>query len=179
MSPLARLAAGALVVGLGLVASPTQASAVEPLRRVALVDVQRCIMETTEGKAAKNDLEKTFAKGQAQLERKAGALEKRMRDLQAKAAMLSEAELIKRQEELMRAQAELEQLSAELQEEVVQKEALLTEKIYNKVAAIVKQIALEENLQIVLVRSEMTVLWANPKLDLTNRIIVRYDKKHK
>jgi outer membrane protein len=179
MSRLTRLAAGALVVGLGLVASPTRVEATEPLRRVALVDVQRCILETGEGKAARTDLEKTYAKGQAQLERKAGALEKRLRDLQAKAAMLSDAELGRRQEELMRAQAELEQLSEELQEEVMQKEALLTEKIYNKVASIVKQIALEENLQVVLVRSEMTVLWANPKLDLTNRIIVRYDKQNK
>ena len=179
MSLLARLAAGALVVGLGLVASPTHVAATEPLRRVALVDVQRCIMETKEGKAAKSDLEKTFAKSQAQLERKAGALEKRVRDLQAKAAMLSEGELAKRQEELMRAQAELEQLSMEMQEEVMQKELLLTEKIYNKVSAIVKQIALEENLQVVLVRSEMTVLYANPKLDLTNRVIIRFDKQSK
>jgi outer membrane protein len=179
MSRLARLAAGALVVGLGLVASPTEAPATEPLKRLALVDVQRCIMETNEGKAAKNDLESTFAKSQATLERKAGALRKRVDDLRAKAAMLSDAELGKRQQELMRAEAELQQLSMEIQEEVMQKELLLTEKIYNKVAAIVKQIALEENLQVVLVRSEMTVLWANPKLDLTNRVIIRYDKQHK
>lgn len=178
MPRLARFAAGAVIVGLSLFASPARA-AVERLQRVAIIDVQRCIMETTEGRAAKKDLERTFAKGQARLDRKAKALEKRMRDLQAKAAMLSQAELAKRQEELLRAQAELEQLGMELQEEVVQKEALLTEKIYNKVAAIVKQIALEENLQVVLVRSEMTVLWANPKLDLTNRVIVRYDKKNK
>ena len=36
--------------------------------------------------------------------------QKRLADLQAKAPMLSEAELQKRQEELMRSQAELEQL---------------------------------------------------------------------
>lgn len=79
----------------------------------------------------------------------------------------------------MREQAELEQLSAELQEDVAQKEGLLTEKIYGKVAAIAKQIAIEEGVQIVLVKSEMTVLYADPKLDLTNRVIVRYDKEHK
>ena len=92
--------------------------------------------------------------------------------------MLSESELRKRQEELMRGQAELEQLSYDLQQDVSQKEELLTEKIYKNVAAIVKQVALEEKLQIVLVRSEMTVLYVDPRLDLTNRIIVRYDKEH-
>jgi outer membrane protein len=152
---------------------------VDVLERVALVDVQRCIMETKEGKRAKKDLEDTFAKGQARIDRKAKDLQKRLADLQAKAPMLSEAELIKRQEELMRSQAELEQLGQELQQEVMEKEGLLTEQIYTRVADIVEQIALEEKVQVVLIRSEMTVLWADPKLDLTNRVIVRYDKDHK
>jgi len=159
--------------------APAKADAAVPkLDKVAIVDVQRCLMETKQGRSAKNDLERTFAKGQAKLEAKAKKLETRFRDLQAKASMLSEAELMKRQQELMRSQAELEQLSMELQEEVANKEALLTEKIYKKVAAIVKQVALEEDVQVVLVRSELTVLYATPKLDLTNRVIVRYDKQH-
>lgn len=160
------------------VATPAHAAGPK-FERAAAVDVQRCIMETSEGKRAKKDLEKTFAKGQARLDRKAKDIEKGMRDLQAKAPMLSQKELVKRQEDLMRRQAELEQLGMKLQEEVMQKEQLLTEKIYKKVEAIVQQIALEENLQVVLVRSDMTVLYANPKLDLTNRVIVRYEKKHK
>jgi outer membrane protein len=168
----ATCAAGVLVH-----AAPAHA-AVPAVERVAIVDVQRCLLETAEGQVAKKELEKSFNKGQSRLDKKAKDLEKRFRDLQAKAAMLSKEELGKRQEELMRSQAELEQLSVELQEEVANKEALLTEKIYKKVSAIVKQIALEENLQIVLVRSEMTVIYSNPKLDLTNRVIVRYDKQH-
>ena len=78
----------------------------------------------------------------------------------------------------MRAQAELEELSGQLQEDVAEKEALLTEKIYKNVSTIVAQIAIEEKLQAVLVRSEMTVIYVDPKLDLTNRVIVRYDKEH-
>jgi outer membrane protein len=157
--------------------APDARAAVPTLERVAIVDVQRCLLETKEGQAAKKELEKSFNKGQSRLDKKAKDLEKDFRDLQAKAAMLSKEELGKRQEALLRSQAELEQLSMQLQEEVANKEALLTEKIYKKVAAIVKQIALEENLQVVLVRSEMTVMYSNPKLDLTNRVIVRYDKQ--
>ena len=160
-------------------ADAARAAEVTTLSRVAVVDVQRCLLETKEGKRAKKELEKSFAKGQSRLDKKARDLEKRMRDLQAKAAMLSQKELIKRQEDILRSQAELEQLTMQMQEDVMQKEALLSEKIYNKVAAIVKQIALEEKLQVVLVRSQMTVIYANPKLDLTNRVIVRYDKAQK
>lgn len=159
--------------------APAVAAGVTTLERIAIVDVQRCIMETKEGRRAKKELEDTFARGQARIDRKAKDLQKRFTDLQAKAPMLSQSELQKRGLELQRKQAELQELSAKLQQDVMEKEALLTEKIYAKVADIVAQVALEEKIQVVLVRSEMTVLWAKPKLDLTNRVIVRYNSKHK
>lgn len=180
MPRMLRLALCALVLG-AVVSPPTSAVAagVDTLERIAIVDMQRCIMETKEGRRAKKDLEDTFARGQARIDRKAKALQKSLVDLQAKAPMLSQSELQKRGMELQRKQAELEQLGMKLQQDVMEKEALLTEKIYKRVADIVEQIALEDKIQVVLVRSEMTVLWAKPNLDVTNRVIVRYDKKHK
>ena len=93
--------------------------------------------------------------------------------------MLSQQELQRRQGELIQKEQELQEIYAQMQEELATKEALLTEKIYKNVAAIVKKIAKEEGIQVVLVRSEATVLYVNPKLDLTNRVIVAYDKLHK
>lgn len=172
----------AAVLALGTAGSAIAADAPRAgtyaLEKLAVVDIQRCLLETKEGKKAKGNLERTMQKGQAKLDKKAADLQKGVGDLQAKASMLSEAELRKRQESLMRAQAELEEISVQLQEDVANEEALLTEKIYKKVSAIVAQIAIEEKLQVVLVRSEMTVLYVDPKLDLTNRVIVRYDKEH-
>ncbi|MBK6916895.1 MAG: OmpH family outer membrane protein [Deltaproteobacteria bacterium] len=180
MQRFARLALPALLLPAMLFgAGKPAAAAVPTIEKVAVVDLQRCLLDTKEGKTAKTTLEAAFSRGQARLTKKAEALQQHAKDLQAKGAMLSKTELQKRQEDLMREQAELEQLSAELQEDVAQKEGLLTEKIYGKVAAIAKQIAIEEGVQIVLVKSEMTVLYADPKLDLTNRVIVRHDKEHK
>lgn len=159
--------------------APAEAAPVKELEKIAVVEVQRCITETAEGIRAKKDLEKAFTKSQSKLDRKTKDLQKKVQDLQAKAAMLSPTELEKRQAELIQRESELQQLYMQLQEELQTKEALLTEKIYKKVSTIVKKIAKEEGLQVVLVRSEMTVLYANPKLDLTNRVIVAYDKAHK
>ncbi len=181
-SPLARLRRTALAVLLGGLAfapsTPTSAASAPVLERVGLVDLQRCILETAQGTKAKKDLEAAFAKGNAQIEKKAKDLQKKLEDLRAKTAMLSKDEVGKRQQELMRSDAELQQLAQSLQEDISTKEAQLTEKIYKNVSAIVKDIAAEEQLQLVLVRSQATVLFANPKLDLTNRVIVAYDKKH-
>lgn len=161
-----------------LPAATVAAAPARPLEKIGLVDLQRCILETVQGTKAKKDLEASFARGQSQLEKKTKDLQKKLEDLRAKAAMLSQDELGKRQQELMIKDQELQQLYADLQEDISTKEAQLTEKIYKNVAAIVKDIAKEESLQIVLVRSQANVLFANPKLDLTNRIIVAYDKKH-
>lgn len=176
---LRSLFVAATLMSVAVAPSLATAASVPAVERIALVDVQRCITETKEGRRAKKELEKTFARGQARIDRKAKDLQKRLADLQAKAPMLSQAELQKRGMELQRKQAELEQLGAQLQQDVMEKEALLTEKIYGRTSEIVEQIAKEENVQVVLVRSEMTVLWAKPELDLTNRVIVRYNKEHK
>lgn len=167
----------------GAVLAPTSAAQaageVETLERIALLDLQRCLTETKEGKRAKKKLESAFAKGQARIDRKAKDLERRVTDLRAKAAMLSEPELMRRQQELMAADQEVQQLAAKLEQDVAEKEAVLTETIYDKLEDVVAQVALEENLQVVLVRSQLNVLHFNPQLDITNRVIVRYDKKHK
>ncbi|MBK7823980.1 OmpH family outer membrane protein [Nannocystis sp.] len=159
-------------------AAVAAAPPVKPLEKIAVVDLQRCILETVQGTKAKKDLEAAFAKGQSQLEKKTKDLQKKAEDLRAKAAMLAQEEIVKRQQELMLKDQELQQLYTDLQEGIATKEAQLTEKIYKNVAAIVKEIAADEALQLVLVRSQANVLYANPKFDLTNRIIVAYDKKH-
>lgn len=175
LAPLAAL----LLTGAALIpASEAVAAPAKSLEKLGLVDLQRCILETVQGTRAKKELEATFAKGQTQLDKKAQDLQKKVEDLRAKAAMLSQDELMKRQQELMMKDQELQKLYSDLQEDIGTKEAQLTEKIYKNVAAIIKDVAAEEGLQLVLVRSQATVLYANPKLDLTNRVIVAYDKKH-
>jgi outer membrane protein len=172
-------AAPALIGG-GLMLSAEPAGAAVPdTKKVALVDLQRVLMETSQGKIAKADLEKAVAKSTAKLERKAADLQKSYEDLKAKATLLSEAELYKRQQELMTAEQELQQLYMEAQEDLAKKEGLLMEKIYKNASTIVAQMAKDEGLQIVLIRSELTVLYANPQLDITNKVIVAYDKQFK
>lgn len=167
-------------VSLEGVGTPTASAGTgQKLERLAVVDVQRCIMETTEGQRFKQELEREFSRKNARLEKKAKELQKKYEDLQAKQAVLSQQELQKRAMELMQQEAELGELSQKYSEELARKEALRTEQIYDNIAGIVKQIALEEKLQIVLVRADSTVLYANAKIDITNRVIVDYDKKFK
>jgi outer membrane protein len=150
---------------------------IERLEKVALVDVQRCIMETREGRDARDNLEKSFSRNNAKLEQRAKKHQSKIEDLRNKASILSQADLMKRQEALMRSEAELQELYERYAQDLSQKEAMLTEKIYSKTSRVAEQIAKSEDIQMVLVRSDSTVLYANPKIDITNRVIVAYDKK--
>jgi outer membrane protein len=165
------------VFGMVSMASGSAMAAVPETKRMALVDLQRVLLETSQGKAAKKELEQAVAKSTARLERKSADLHKSYEDLQAKAAMLSETELMRRQQELMATEQELQQLYTEAQDDLAKKEGMLMDKIYKNAAAIVKAMAAEESIEIVLIRSELTVLYANPQLDITNKVIVAYDKK--
>ena len=179
ISTIVALSTAALTMGALLSFTPSVSAEVEGLQKVALVDVQRCIMETREGREARESLEKSFSRNNAKLEQRAKKLQGQVEDLRAKASILSQEDLYKRQEGLMRSEAELQELYQRYQQELAEKEAILTEKIYDNTSRVAKQLAEKEGIQLVLVRSDATVLYANPKLDITNRVIVAYDKKNR
>ena len=182
-TPMPRLLKSFMLAA-ALCAAPTMlgvAQAAGPINveKVAVVDLQRCIMETKQGQAATKELEKSLTRGRAKLERAQKELQKQASDLQAKAAMLSPQEGQRREQELMRKQQELQQLYEEQSVKLQEKEAQLTEKIYRNVAKVVKKLATDEGVQLVLVRTPATVIYANPKIDVTNKVIVAYDKQFK
>ena len=162
-----------------MASAPAEAAAPAELKKIAVVDIQRCLLETKQGQAGTKDLEKQLARSQAKLDRAQRDLQKQVSDLQAKAAMLSQQEAMRRQEELIRKEQELQQLIQDQQTKLAEKEAQLMDKIYRNVSKIVKTMAAQEGIQVVLVRSPLSVLYANPKIDLTNKVIVAYDKKFK
>ncbi len=166
------------VADVTLFASAPAEASVEKLQRIVVVDVSRCILETAHGQREKKKLETEFASRNAKLQSKGAALQKEASDLQAKAAMLSESELARRQQDLMVKDQELQKLSAEYSQEMAAKQEQFAERILKNLTAVTKQIALEDDIQIVLVRSPDTVMYANPKFDITNRVILAYDKKY-
>ncbi len=172
------LLSAALLAPIALSVTDAQA-ADHSIEKVAVVEVQRLLLETTQGSKAKKQLEKKFTKGQAKLDKKNKDLQKQVEDLQAKAAMLSQAELQRRQEALGIKYQEVQQLYMELQQDISNSEAMLIEKIYKNASTIVTKIAKDEGIQVVFVKSPMSILYANPKIDITNRVIVAYDKKYK
>ena len=144
--------------------------------KLGFIDMQKAIQETKEGKAAKKQLEGDFNKKKAELEKKEGELKKKFEDFEKKALALSNEVKAKQQQELQIEMQKHQQLVAKSQMDIQKKERDLTEPIVKKVQGIIAKIAKAENYTVILEKSEQLVLFAQPNIDLTDRVVKEANK---
>ncbi|MBL4817749.1 MAG: OmpH family outer membrane protein [Deltaproteobacteria bacterium] len=145
--------------------------------KIAVIELERALNETSDGQKAQKDLKKEFDKTQALLEKKQGELKKAHEKFQSKSAVMNEKA---RQEEGMKLQgqiAEFQQLSGESQQEFMAKQNETMKGLLDKMTPIVESVAKKEDYDLVLNKTEATVVYAKPGLNITDRVVKDYDKK--
>jgi outer membrane protein len=156
------------------VAAPGQAAAEVPqVRKIALIDMQRVLDETKQGKAARGELEASAKKKEEKLDKRRIKLETesgKLKDLQG-----AEAQAL--QEKLQRDYMELQSMYMTLQQELAEQEGKVLSKIYENSQDIVGDMAKAQGIDIVLIRDESTVIYAQDGFDITTDLIKAYDKQ--
>ncbi len=178
MSTLRTLFLALGLVGLPLAASPQLArgaASTPGVEKLAMVDLQRVLGETKHGKRSKRKLELELKAKQQELDKTRAQLEAEVAKLQR----LSGAALQKGQQRLQQESVQWQQEAMKFEADLSQQEAAMLDEIYGNVAAIVKKIAKEQAIDLVLVRDQMTVLYVESSLDITPEVIKRYEKVHK
>ena len=170
---IAPLAAAALALG-SAAAVPTSARAEQ---KIAFVDLQRALNEVEEGKAAKAALKKEFDQKQKTLDDKKGEFDRARADLEKQAVVMSEEARKEKQGDLERKGIELQGLFVQMQKELSEREREATRGIFERMSAIVREIADQEGVSAV-VQAEALV-FAAPSLDLTNELVRKYNARHK
>ncbi|MGM0555035.1 MAG: OmpH family outer membrane protein [Myxococcota bacterium] len=165
----------ALAMGVVLSAMAVSAPAEAQDAKIGYVDLQRALNEVDEGKKAKKRLEKEFEQKQSKLDKKQKQV-KELKEQLDSSMMLSEEAKQKKAVELQKQLAELQQLYMKMQRDLAKKEAEATQKIFKKMGAIVEDIAQEKDYDLILEKTESSVLYANDGMDLTDELIKRYDK---
>lgn len=144
--------------------------------KVGVVDMQKAIQSTSAGKKAKKELEGEFEKKKKEIKKKEDDFKKRVEEFEKKKQVLSDKV---REEQQMELQMDMRKYQEEVQKSqmVMQtKERELTKPILEKVQKIIGDIAKEKNLDMVLERSEQSVMWAKSEHDVTDEVIKRADK---
>ena len=137
--------------------------------KVAVVDVQRAVMQSEDGLRAQSLLKKVFDSRQQELNKKQADLQKQKEDIDKQSRVLSQAALQKKVDDWQKQMVELQTTFVEYNKELEKKQKELTDPIFERVMAAVKRIAGSEAYDLIVDRA--TVAFARSDLDLTDRVI--------
>ena len=165
------------VIALALltVAGVSSRAYAEPPIKIAVVDMQRALHETEDGRKAKAQLKKLFEDRQKTLDKQQNDLKSLKESLDKQHDVLSPAVLAKKQEELQKAFTELQQTYMEFQRELGGKEGELTKDIIERMQRIMRRVGQTEGYTLVLERNESGVVFVPSNYDLTDLLIQRYN----
>jgi outer membrane protein len=143
--------------------------------KVAVVDMQRAMNETEDGRKAKGALKKLFEDRQKQLDKQQTDLKTLKDSLEKQRDVLSREVLAKKLEDYQKAFAELQTTYMEFQRELQSKEGELTKDIIERMQRIMRHVGQAEGYSLVLERNESGVVYVPSNYDLTDLLIQRYN----
>ena len=137
--------------------------------KVAVVDVQRAVMQTEEGLRAQATLKKLFDSKQQELNKRQTDMQKQKEDIDKQAKVLSQSALQKKVDDWQKQMVELQQTFVEYNKELEKKQKELTDPIFERVLGAIKRLAGTESYDLIVDRA--TVAFSRSDLDLTDRVI--------
>lgn len=171
MTTTARIATAlaALLLGVSL---PNLAAA---QTKIGVVDMQRALSETEDGRKAKETLKKLFEQRQKTLDKQQDDLKVLKESIEKQRDVLSRDVLSKKLEEYQKAFGELQQTYMEFQRELQSKEGELTKPILDRMQRLMRRIGQSDGYSLILERGEAGVVYIPSSYDLTDVLIQRYN----
>ncbi len=145
--------------------------------RIAVVDLQRALNETEDGRRAKARLKRLFKQRQQSLDKAQNELKAQKEQIEQliKTKAVNEQQLQERAAEYQKALIELQSKYMEYQRELAEQEASLTREIIARMERILRRMGQAEGYTLIVERSEGGVVWVPSNLDLTDQVIQRYN----
>jgi outer membrane protein len=137
--------------------------------KMAVVDVQRAVMQTEDGLRAQATLKKLFDSRQQELNKKQTDLQKQKEEIDKQSHVLSQAALQKKVDDWQKQMVELQTTFVEYNKELEKKQKELTDPIFERVLGVIKRVAGQDGYDLIVDRA--TVAFARSDLDLTDRVI--------
>jgi outer membrane protein len=160
---------GALLLSIGV---PGVAAA---QTKIGVVDMQRALMETEDGRKAKENLKKLFEQRQKTLDKQQTDLKTLKEGVEKQRDVLSREVLAKKLEEYQKAFGELQNTYMEFQRELQAKEGELTKPILERMQRVMRRIGQTDGYALILERGEAGVVYVPSTYDLTDVLIQRYN----
>jgi outer membrane protein len=167
----------ALAVAAFAVVAPRAARAAE--LKIGFVNLQQAVSEVDEGKAAREALKKEFEQKQKMLDDKQNELKRMKDDLDKQMIVMSEETKREKAMEFERKVNEMQQVYVQMQKDLSDREREMMKGIFDKMEAIIKDIAAAEGYAYVFEQQNAGLMVAPAAADMTNELVRKYNAKYK
>jgi len=158
------------------IAVPQAARAAEA--KIGYVNLQQAVTEVEEGKAARDVLKKEFDQKQKTLDDKQNELKRMKEDLDKQMVVMSDEAKREKAMEFERKVNEMQQLYVQMQKDLQEREREMMKVIFDKMEAVIKDIAAAEGYGYVFEQQNAGLMVAPPAGNMTNELIRRYNAKY-
>lgn len=141
---------------------------------LAVVDFERAVNETDEGREAQSSLDTMFSARQGELERLESDLQTAVADYEQRKLILSDSARAEEERSLLTKQSEYQQLAMQYEQEMQTTYMTLLQDLDQKMRRLTETIAAEHQYDVVIDRA--AVVYVGPgATDMTDELITRYN----
>ena len=163
----------AIFAGL-LLAGP--AAAAESVR-IAVVNQQRALASSNEGRAAEKALKSLIQKKRTQLEPLEQELKRLQEEFESQKYVLSRSALEERKLDLLKRQRDLERSMREAEDDLEIENRRLMQPLVKRIEQALSEIGKEKDFTVILETKSAAVLYAEESIDITDLVIRKLNKK--
>jgi outer membrane protein len=164
------LIATALLLGWGLGASKDN-------MKIGIVDLDQAVSSTTEGKAARDELERKKREAEQALQPLVERYQEMAKEFEAKQFVLSDDARFQKQLDLQELRNEIEGKQKSLQGQLELARERLVSPLRNKIVGIVEGLGRDDGFAFILMRSTPGLMYAREALDITDLVIEKFNEK--
>lgn len=145
--------------------------------KIGFVNLEKALYQSVTGKNALEEIKKDFEEKQSLINKKEGEIKRLESELLSQRLILSESVLKEKEYRYKKKIKELERMRDDLQQELDRKRNELVQNLLKRLRKIIHRIGEEEGYTAILENS--LLLYQSPVLDLTEKIIQKFDEKVK
>jgi len=144
--------------------------------KIGYVDMRVALNESDPGKKAKTELETLIKTKQASIEEKGKNVEKLKSELEKQGSVLSADAKKAKEEEIERQLRDYQRMVQDAQAEVKKREDQVTGSILKEIRDIIDKIGQEDGYSLIFENVEGIIVFSRKDLDVTDRVIKRYNE---
>lgn len=145
--------------------------------RIGYIDLQKVLVRSVAGVAAREQLEKERATMTKDLEVRKAEIDKLREELEKKGLVLSADSRREKEELLQRKVRDARRLGEDLDKELQRKEQQMVARIGQEVVGVIEKVGKERGFLIILEKRGASVIYGDPESDITDEIIKLYDQE--